>query len=93
MSDKLYYYPFTPTEYESIDLVINNFSIKIQAQAIRKMHHLTQEDASAITGISVSTISRIETGGNVSLFNLVRYLHRLGYEIRIVKKGTPNEQG
>lgn len=83
------YCPFTEPGDIAVDKVINKFSVHIHLHYLRTSMHLTQEEASALSGISVSTISRLETGGSdVRLDSIIKYAHALGYEVRLEKKGS-----
>ena len=84
-----YTMPFTEPASFIIDRLINKYGIHMQLQAIRTSKHMTQEEASVLSGLSVGTISRVETGGNVTLGNIIRYAHSLGYEITIKKMDKP----
>lgn len=85
---KKLYYPFTESPDDILDRLINKYGVHIQLHFIRTSQHLTQEEASVLSDISVSTISRLETGGDVRLTNVIKYAHSLGYELRLVKKGA-----
>lgn len=83
------YCPFEEIGDSAADKVINKFAIHIQLHYLRTSMHLTQEEASALSGISVSTISRLETSGSdVRLDSIINYAHALGYEVRLEKKGS-----
>lgn len=85
---KKLYYPFIESPDDILDRLINKYGIHIHLQYLRTSQHLTQEEASVISDISVSTIYRLETGGDVRLANVIKYAHSLGYELRLVKKGA-----
>lgn len=93
MRNKRYTMPFTPTTDMEIDKVINKYGLYIHLQALRSMQHKSQEEMSTLSGLSVGTISRLETGGNITVNNLIRYAHSLGYEVILKKmeQETKNE--
>lgn len=80
-----YYMPFGDPVNLGINRLITKYSIHIYLQAIRVSKHLTQEEAATMAGLSVSTVSAIETGGNVTLRSIIRYAQALGYDIMLVK--------
>ena len=45
-----------------------------------------------LSGLSVGTISRLETGGNVTLANIIRYAQAMGYEVTLRKMDNPLEK-
>lgn len=58
--------------------------------SIRKENKITQSELATLTGNKQQVISRIEQKENTpSLKTFTRILDVLGYELRIVKKGTP----
>lgn len=58
--------------------------------SIRKNNKLTQGELASLTGNKQQVISRIERKENTpSLKTFTRILDVLGYELKIVKKGTP----
>lgn len=86
---KYLYNPFRFVGSE-VDRIVNKYSVFIYLQYLRKRANMTQEQLSILSGLSVSTISRVECGGNVSINNLIRYANALGYELAI-KKMEPDE--
>ena len=40
----------------------------------------------------IHTISRLETGGNVTLANIIRYAQAMGYEVTLRKMDNPLEK-
>lgn len=86
MGTKKLYNPFVDGGEVIIDRLINKYGVHIQLQSIRTSMHLTQEEASVLSGLSISTISRLETGGDIRLMNVIKYAQSLGYEVRLVKK-------
>lgn len=62
--------------------------VKIELADIRKMNHMTQQDMSKLSGLSVQCISDIESQnkGNPTLRSLNKYLNCLGYELNFQKK-------
>lgn len=92
MRKKKYWMPFTVPANMIIDRLINKYGIHMQLAAIRTSQNLTQEQAAVLSGLSIGTISRLETGGNVTLENIIRYAQSLGYEITLTKTdGKKNE--
>lgn len=91
MKQKKYWMPFTIPTDMLIERVINKFGIHMQLAAIRNSKHITQEQAAALSGLSIGTISRLETGGNVTLENIIRYAQSLGYEITLTKTDGKKE--
>lgn len=64
--------------------VIRGFSSLIKFQ--RKMHNLSRNDISGITGISHSTIRRIESGDiQVGIFFYMRYLDVFGMADKLIE--------
>ena len=85
MRPKKYWMPFTVPTDSIIDRLINKYDIHMQLAAIRTSQNLTQEQAAVLSGLSIGTISRLETGGNVTLENIIRYAQSLGYEITLTR--------
>lgn len=53
--------------------------IRIQLVSLRKSKHLTQKELAEITGLSVGTISHIESGSNsINMRTLAKYLVGVG---------------
>lgn len=87
-----YTMPFTEPGCFEIERICNKFGVHIHLQAIRTSKHITQEEAAVLSGLSVGTISRLETGGNVTLANIIRYAQAMGYEITLRKMDNPLEK-
>lgn len=74
--------------------MINNTECFLQDQyirkklcSIRKSKNLTQKQLSDMSGLSVSSISNIESGENTyTLRSLIKYAEAVGYEIDVSKK-------
>lgn len=74
--------------------MINNTECFLQDQyirkklsSIRKSKNLTQKQLSDMSGLSISSISNIESGENTyTLRSLIKYAEAVGYEIDISKK-------
>lgn len=74
--------------------MINNTECFLQDQyirkklySIRKSKNLTQKQLSEMSGLSISSISNIESGENTyTLRSLIKYAEAVGYEIDISKK-------
>jgi transcriptional regulator with XRE-family HTH domain len=61
--------------------------IRTRLANIRKSKGLTQKELSDISGLSIATISNIESGENsYTLRSLIKCAEALGYEINIDKK-------
>lgn len=74
---------------ENIDTYLADKFIRDKLTKIRKSKHLTQKQASEMSGLSTTTISNIESGDNsYTLRSLIRYTEALGYEIDISKKAV-----
>ena len=77
-----------------MNMMINNTECYLQDQfirtklsSIRKSKNLTQKQLSEMSGLSVSSISNIESGENsYTLRSLIKYAEAIGYEINIDKK-------
>ena len=73
------------------DVYIQDKFIRTRLTNIRKSKGLTQEQLANKAGLSVSTISNIESGENsYTLRSLIRCAEALGYEINIDKKVGDN---
>ena len=93
MENKKPYCPFSEPADVVIDRISNAFYLKMFLQSLRSSQHYRQEDIAALSGLSLSTVSRLENGGNINLNNLIRYAHALGYELRLVKKEDNHAKG
>lgn len=78
------YCPFT-SEDKVVDEVINKYAIQMHLFQLRKSLGYTQEDIATLSGISISTISRIEQGGETNLKNVIKYAHACGYDLTLRK--------
>lgn len=76
----------------STDVMISDKLIRMQLANARKQKHLTQKQLSAMSGLSESCISNIESGDNSSptLRSLIRYATALGVTIDIDLKSRAN---
>ena len=85
MSDKNL---INPLVYDENNLAISYILTKMQFRFLRDYKHLTQEEVSLISGLSVKCIGDIESpkDGNPTLKSLMRYLDAMGYELKIQKK-------
>ena len=79
------YYPIVD-EDRDIDRVCNRFFLPMHLPAIRQRYGWTQQDIADATGMSPSTISRVETGKDVDLRTIIKYADAIGYEIVLRKK-------
>lgn len=72
------------------DAMINDKLLRMQLHNIRKSKHLTQNDISELSGLSISCISNIETGEQSSptLRSLIKYATALGIELYIKENET-----
>lgn len=77
--------PITLLDKET-DEAINKYCLCMHLNAIRKMHHYTQEELSAISGVSIGTVSRIETGKEITLGSLIKLANSCGYELILKKR-------
>lgn len=73
-------------DYESSN-IINKYSLAMYLTALRSFQRRSQEEMAMISGMSIGTISRIETGKNITVENLIRYANILGYDVTLVKHG------
>lgn len=80
-----YYKPFSDSMFDVIDKISNKYNLYTYLYCIRKSRY-TQEQFAALSGLSTSTISRLENGENISLSNLLKYVHALGLELTITAK-------
>lgn len=78
------YCPFR-LEDQHIDEVVSKYSIQIHLYQLRKSLGYTQEEISVLSGISISTISRIEQGGETNLRNIIKYAQACGYDLTLRK--------
>lgn len=71
-----------------VEETITNRLTRMQLAEIRKMNKATQQQLSAISGLSTQCISDIEsnTSGNPTLKSLLRYLNVFGWEMCFQKK-------
>ena len=79
------YYPIVD-ESRVIDRGCNRFFLHMHLHAIRQRYGWTQQDIADATGMSPSTISRVETGKDVDLSTIIKYADAIGYEIVLRKK-------
>ena len=78
------YCPFTSID-QHVDEVVSKYSIQMHLFQLRKSLGYTQEEISVLSGISISTISRIEQGGETNLRNIIKYAQACGYDIVLRK--------
>lgn len=90
MENKPLYCPFSDT-YDAVDKVIAKYAIHMQLHAMRKRARLTQEELSVLSGLSIGTISRIETGGESTIGSIIKYANACGCEF-IIKRKVDHEQ-
>lgn len=77
------YCPFTSADAE-LNRVINSYSIRMALFYYRTQYlHLTQKEMAIVTGLSMSTIQRIEAGKEANFSNIIRYAQACGCEIGI----------
>lgn len=72
------------------DVDIKCMLFKMQMKSIRENKHITQLNASDLSGISTKCIRGIESieQGNPKLKTVIRYLNYMGYELDIKRKET-----
>ena len=68
------------------DEAINKYCLCMHLNAIRKMAHYTQEELAAVSGVSIGTISRVETGKEITLGSLIKLANTCGYELVLKKR-------
>lgn len=71
-----------------VDRLLNKFAIHTQLCTLRLNDKLTQEQMSNVSGLSINTISSIETDGNPTLRSLIKYADIFGYELTLRKKNN-----
>ena len=69
-----------------VNITLQEEFIKLRLHSIRKSKGLTQSELANKTGLSVATISNIESNCNCNLNSLIRYVDALGYDINIDKR-------
>lgn len=76
---------------DPVENYIANKLVKMRFAELRQQSHVTQKRMSELSGLSVQTVSDIEssTSGNPTLKSIQKYLDTLGYELRIEKKICP----
>ena len=78
---------------DDIEKLIQDGYLRDKLTRARKAKGLTQKEAADIAGISVSTVSCIESGkGDYLSSSLLKYADALGYEVSIHKKGGLNKE-
>lgn len=71
----------------NVETYIQDKFIRTRLANIRKSKGITQKQLSEMTGLSIATISNIESGENsYTLRSLIKCAEALGYEINIDKK-------
>lgn len=72
---------------KNTEVYLQDKMIRMDLLKIRKSKGLTQQQVAEKSGLSVSTISNIESGDNsYTTRSLIMYAEALGYDIRIKKK-------
>lgn len=67
------------------DIDINDKLIRMQLVSIRKSRGISQKDIADFTGLSISTISNIETGAkSTTMDSLIKYAISIGASISII---------
>jgi transcriptional regulator with XRE-family HTH domain len=67
------------------DIDINDKLIRMQLVSIRKSRGISQKDIADFTGLSISTISNIETGAkSTTMDSLIKYTISIGASISII---------
>ena len=74
--------------YNNTDNLVADKLLRMQLLNIRKSKHLTQQQVSEMSGLSVSTISNLENGEltSTSFRSIIAYATALGLEIFIKEK-------
>ena len=71
---------------ENTEVYLEDTLIRKALRDARASKHLTQNELSAISGLSITTISNIEQGdGSPTLRSLIRYANAVGYTLKIKK--------
>ena len=71
---------------ENTDIYIEDKLIRQQLKNARVGKHMTQQEVSKLSGLSLATISNIESGdGSPTLRSLIRYANSIGYEFKVKK--------
>ena len=74
-------------EMKNTEIFLQDKMIRMDLVKIRKSKGLTQQQVAEKSGLSISTISNIESGDNsYTTRSLIMYAEALGYDIRIKKK-------
>lgn len=79
--------PIVPAT-DNIDRFIDSALFKISLGELRAKEHMTQRDLSKRSGLSLATISAIESCNisNPTLGSVIRYMDALGYDLALQKK-------
>ena len=71
---------------DNTEVYLQDKFIRMTLANIRHSKGITQQQLSEMTGLSISTISNIESGDNsYTTRSLIRYAEALGYEITVRK--------
>ncbi len=63
-------------QLETIDEILINLALRVKN--IRKRRKITQDDISKMSGVSLGSVKRFETTGQISLYSLTKIAVALG---------------
>lgn len=63
-------------QFETVDEILEKLAKRVKN--IRKRRKITQEDISNISGVSLGSVKRFETTGQISLYSLTKIAIALG---------------
>lgn len=88
MNEKRKYYNPIVEESSDIDKLITKYGIHMQLHSLRQKAHISQQQLADISDLSVGTISRVETGKEITLQTVIKYANVFGYDLILKKKNN-----
>lgn len=86
MAEKKKFYNPIVEESSAIDKMITKYGIHMQLHSLRQKAHISQQQLADISDLSVGTISRVETGKEITLQTVIKYADAFGYDLILRKK-------
>ena len=78
--------PINKATIENTEVFLQDKFIRQELRNARASKHITQQELSKLSGLSIATISNIESGdGSPTLRSLIRYAKAVDYELKIKK--------
>lgn len=72
---------------DNTDVLIADKTLRMCLLNARKSKKLTQKELSELSGLSIATISNIESGdGSPTMRSIIRYSDAVGYKMQVKKK-------